>query len=65
MTKIIVATDFYAELVRNGLIPENTRRVIIDAQAGGCVMLMYETFAEPAIINAILDAGLRVKESDV
>ena len=63
MKAVTLAGDLVGALQSRGLVPENCRRIIIDCEAGGVVKLMYEVYAEPAVLSAILDAKLEIKES--
>lgn len=65
MKKLMITTaqDFAKPFIERGLVPVGTTRIIIDAKLGDCVRLLYETYADPEIIDAILDAKLEVKES--
>ena len=38
-------------LTKAGIIPDNTRRVVIDIPYDNCVMLYYETFADERILD--------------
>ena len=42
-------------LVEIGLIPHNTRRIVIDIQSGSCVMVYYETFADKETVDLVLE----------
>jgi hypothetical protein len=45
--------EFSEHLQAIGLVPPQTRRIIIDVQVGECVKIYYDTFASPTLLQAI------------
>lgn len=64
MKKCTIAASLTEEvatkLVRLG-VPKHCRRVIIDLQQGEPSVIYYETFVEPATLDALLDAAILVR----
>lgn len=56
MTAGIVHSDgLQKRLYECGLVPDHTRRVIIDIQVGHCTMVYYERFADSETVDLVLD----------
>lgn len=47
------ASEFCGPLQKAGLLPANTRRVIIDVEAGQVVKIYYDTFASQTLLQVI------------
>ena len=41
-----------------GILPENTRRMVIDIDCTGLVMIYYETFADERLLDVDLVGGI-------
>lgn len=53
MADVLKASDLAKRLKEFGLVPENTRRIIIDVEVGEPVKLYFDTFAKPTLTDAI------------
>lgn len=56
--------DFLAWLQRGGLVPENTRRVVIEASVDRSTVIYVETFASHSMIEVEIPTELRVARTE-
>jgi hypothetical protein len=55
MSMIVTGHAFLGSLHKAGILPDNCRRAIIDADVHGAVKIYYETFADERVFELALD----------
>lgn len=53
MSALLRSRDVVEPLKAIGLLPDNTRRMIIDINAGEPVKVYYDTFASPTLVQVL------------
>ena len=66
MSRLVHGKQFLAWLSDNGIVPERTRRVVIDAAVNAAVMVYTEQFGDERLIDVrLLDPGVEVRVIEV
>ena len=62
MSKVISGYELCQSLVEAGLIPEKTRRIVIDIPVEDAVKVYYETFADDAMVELAVEELIKNKD---
>lgn len=54
--------EFAGKLAEAGIIPENTKRIVIDIPCDGVVTIYYETLADKNTMDVVLETLLQHKD---
>lgn len=60
--KLILADEFIKLAVAAGIVPHNCRRMVIDAEAGAPVKILYEVFADERLLKTDVFAGITIRD---
>lgn len=58
----VVGYDFLKPLHEAGLVPDYTKRVVIDIPVNDCVKVYYETFASKEILDVTIESLIKHKD---
>lgn len=60
MPRIIISTDLVAVLQERGIVPEHTRRIVIDLQVEEPAVLYYELLADERLLDVFQDPAVHI-----
>ena len=55
MSNAVSGAEFGKRLCDAGLIPGNSRRIVIDIQSDRCVMIYYEIYADSKTLDVVVE----------
>lgn len=61
MTRLVLATDLTRVLAERGLIPTNTRRVVLDLKAGEPGVVYFELLTDELWLDVFQNTELEIK----
>lgn len=59
---VVSGIDFGGKLAKAGLIPENTKRIVIDIPCDGVVTVYYETLGDKKTMDVVLEELLKHRD---
>jgi len=63
MRKIIAAKQICDLLAAKGVVPPNCKRIVIDLEADGLVLVYYTVYGDERLLEVVQDVDFRIEES--